>query len=254
MTPPHSDYIGTKNHKVVDTMFSVSIVDYNAGANNGWHYHDKMHLLAVLRGGNRESRKNTVRKLRRGDIASYQAGEIHRNECVSHDSRNVIVEFEEGFFPKESSFHSIETNPIVFQTLTRIYGECLHAEPDQLDCITHSLYSLLGHATSTHIPDWVWTIKELLDDRWNEFVPLDAVATKLNVHLVTVSSYFSRAFDCTVAEYMRRIKVERAVKSLLRSSDSVSSIAHRCGFSDHSHMTRLVRRYTGFTPRGLRSI
>lgn len=254
MTPPHSAYIGTKNHKVVDTMFSVSVVDYNAEANNGWHYHDKMHLLAVLRGGNRESRKNTVRKLSRGDIASYHAGEIHRNEYISNDSRNVIVEFEEGFFSEETSFQSMATNPTVFQTLTRVYGECLNDEADQLHSITESIYSLLGHSLSAYTPGWVSTAKELLDDRWNEFIPLEAVASKLKVHPVTVSSYFSRAFDCTMSEYMRRIKVERAITRLLRSSNSISSIAHQCGFSDHSHMTRLIKCYTGFTPRGLRSL
>ncbi|MEM6379354.1 MAG: helix-turn-helix transcriptional regulator, partial [Bacteroidota bacterium] len=105
-----------------------------------------------------------------------------------------------------------------------------------------------------HKGSWIPKLKDLLNDRWNEFIALDELARELQVHPVTISKYFAKHTGLTLSEYMRKIKVKRAVNLLMNSAKPLVDIAFNCGFSDQSHMNRLVRYYTGYTPSTIRSL
>ncbi|MEO1655562.1 MAG: helix-turn-helix transcriptional regulator, partial [Bacteroidota bacterium] len=80
------------------------------------------------------------------------------------------------------------------------------------------------------------------------------LAQELQLHPVSISKYFSKYRSSTLGDYMRKLKVDRAVRLLLNSSQSLAEVAYACGFSDQSHMTRLFKTYIGFSPKSLRSI
>lgn len=52
----------------------------------------------------------------------------------------------------------------------------------------------------------------------------------------------------TPAEWIIRLRLERARSDLLVGSDSVSTVAHRWGFKDHSHFSRRFRATYGMSP------
>jgi AraC family transcriptional regulator len=63
-------------------------------------------------------------------------------------------------------------------------------------------------------------------------------------HPVQTSRQFHQHFDCTLSEYMRRIRIARAQSLLCCSELEVSDIALACGFCDQSHFTTMPpRRY-----------
>ena len=101
---------------------------------------------------------------------------------------------------------------------------------------------------------WIQALKDLLNDRWDEFPSLNDLSTELKVHPITISKYFAKENGMTLSEYMRKIKVNRAVGLLMNSSSSLAEIAFTCGFSDQSHMSRLVKNYTGYTPGAIRTL
>lgn len=69
---------------------------------------------------------------------------------------------------------------------------------------------------------------------------------------VALVKEFKRTFGDSPYQYVLTRRVERAIDLIRTTYLSLAEIAYATGFSDHSHMTRLVKRATGFTPRELR--
>jgi AraC family transcriptional regulator len=69
----------------------------------------------------------------------------------------------------------------------------------------------------------------------------------------TLARGFRRAFDCTVGDRIRRLRVEHATRALTETTDPLSLIALNAGFYDQPHFTNVFRRYMGMTPAEYRA-
>jgi AraC family transcriptional regulator len=81
---------------------------------------------------------------------------------------------------------------------------------------------------------------------------LETLARVAGVHRVHVARAFRDHLGCTVGDYVRRLRVQRACELLTATSLSLPDVAVRAGFFDQSHMTRVVKRFLGTTPAALR--
>jgi AraC family transcriptional regulator len=54
--------------------------------------------------------------------------------------------------------------------------------------------------------------------------------------------------ECTVGEYVRRLRVEYACRQFARTGAPLVDIALAAGFCEQSQLTRTFKRVTGFTP------
>lgn len=64
---------------------------------------------------------------------------------------------------------------------------------------------------------------------------------------------FRRAFGSSPRQYLVRIRVEHAAKLLLETEQTVTQVAHACGFFDHAHFSRSFRRIMQLSPREYRN-
>jgi AraC family transcriptional regulator len=64
---------------------------------------------------------------------------------------------------------------------------------------------------------------------------------------------FKRATGLAPHQYLIGKRIERARVLLTETRLPIADIATQTGFADQSHLTRMMRRYTGLTPRRLRS-
>ena len=81
---------------------------------------------------------------------------------------------------------------------------------------------------------------------------LGECARLADVHPVYLARVFRKTYGMSLGEYQRQAKLRHAVRLLASSSPSLVEIASDCGFFDQSHLTKLLRRSTGFTPKELR--
>ncbi|MFF9310628.1 helix-turn-helix domain-containing protein [Streptomyces sp. NPDC014748] len=69
-------------------------------------------------------------------------------------------------------------------------------------------------------------------------------------------SHFTRAFKASTGQsphqYLLRRRLDHARRELLRTDRPIAQIAAEAGFADQSHLTRMMRRHEGATPRTLR--
>ena len=110
------------------------------------------------------------------------------------------------------------------------------------------------------VPDWVKEFKENIQDQIdiNLSLSLRAVSEELKVHPAYLSREFSRHFDnLSFGDYIRKIRIEKAIKLMETTDHSLSEIAYLTGFSDQSHFTRIFKKQIGKSPaaykKGLKS-
>ena len=73
-------------------------------------------------------------------------------------------------------------------------------------------------------------------------------ANEANIHPVHLSREFSRHFHTHLGDYLRLVKVQRAMTLLGEPERLLTEIAFECGFADQSHFIRSFRAYYGMTP------
>ncbi|HUF65437.1 MAG TPA: AraC family transcriptional regulator, partial [Gemmatimonadaceae bacterium] len=97
-------------------------------------------------------------------------------------------------------------------------------------------------------PAWVLAARDALHSTFRAPPQLGKLASELQVDPAHLTRTFQRYFGCAPSEYVRRLRVEHARRSLEGGTDRLSQVALDAGFSDQSHLTRLFRRYVGVTP------
>ncbi|MGH3941486.1 MAG: helix-turn-helix domain-containing protein [Pseudonocardiaceae bacterium] len=68
-----------------------------------------------------------------------------------------------------------------------------------------------------------------------------------------LSRVFTEQTGLGVARYRTALRVDRALNLLGEGETSLTKVAQACGFADHAHLTRTLRRHLGATPSALRA-
>ena len=89
---------------------------------------------------------------------------------------------------------------------------------------------------------------------WNDpHLSVEAIAKEVGFSTYYFTRSFSKEFAITPHKYIQSLRVERAKYKIIKTKDSLAEIAIECGFSDQSHMNRVFKWITGFTPNVLRN-
>lgn len=107
--------------------------------------------------------------------------------------------------------------------------------------------------SSSRAPGWMRQVAERLQEAVEEPLTLAELADGVGVNPAHLARTFKRFVGCTIGEMRRRMQVESACRRLVSTADTLVHVAVDTGFADQSHMTRLVREATGFTPKALRA-
>ena len=113
----------------------------------------------------------------------------------------------------------------------------------------------LDQKTNTKVktPGWAKELKEIIQDQidTNLSLSLKEISEGLNIHPAYVSREFSKYFNnLSFGEYIRKLRIEKAIDLLNNTNQSLSEIAYLTGFSDQSHFTRIFKKHTGKSPSG----
>src|SRR6188768_1474969 len=104
-------------------------------------------------------------------------------------------------------------------------------------------------------PAWAQELKEIIQDQidTNLTLSLKEISESLKVHPTYLSREFSKYFDdLSFGDYIRKLRIEKAIVLLNDSKHSLAEIAYLTGFSDQSHFTRIFRKTTGKSPLSYR--
>lgn len=250
-------FLGEQEYARKVAAFWLSRNRYNPGLKLNRHLHRHPFLSVVIEGTYVEAWEHGSTICSKGTVAFHPAGEEHSDHFDSHGALVFGIDLCEA---SEGYGHSLSATRIEFGGAERFLGwqiarESTHPCPIA-DLIVESLaFELLANCfervcrnTRRGTPRWLVAAMQLANDCYADRLMLRQVATTVGVHPIHLARQFRRRMGCTFGEFVRRIRLTRALQQLRQTNKSIAEVAAEAGFSDQSHLTRLLSAYIGTTP------
>ncbi|WP_394692768.1 helix-turn-helix domain-containing protein [Hyphobacterium sp.] len=234
-----------------DPDLTLRLSWYEPGEAMSAHAHEHEQISVLLAGGFREMSDARTADIATAHIGFKASGLDHANHYGPAGALILSVNFESERRETDRAWNwrPAETDEV---RLTRqIVGEALTAA--ELRNAATDLIAAAAAADSPAGPPPVWA-RQLRDQlRTNECIDLDRAAAGFGIHRGHLSRGFRKWFGAPPSLYGLRCRMSHAVQELARG-ESAAQAAAAAGFSDQSHMTRIIKRETGLTPQRLSRI
>jgi AraC family transcriptional regulator len=229
-----------------------------------WHTHSGPTMCFVLQGSFTEISGGVSIACRPATFKVTPAGERHCDRFDQGDVRGLMIEVDPARVESVRPYSRLLEERVAFQggLLAAIAGR-IHQEFRRMDqaaplAIEGLLLELLaaGARSSSQVsgtqPAWLGDVIEMLRSHSGSHWTLSQLAAAVQVHPVTLARAFRRAHACSVGEYVRRLRLERAAQELGETTRPIAEIAMTAGFADQSHFSNVFRRQTGMSPSAFR--
>ncbi|MEJ2900906.1 chromate resistance protein ChrB domain-containing protein [Pedobacter panaciterrae] len=126
-----------------------------------------------------------------------------------------------------------------------------HTESPVEQLLIEVYQKFLKKSSTDKVPAWAKELKTIIQDQidTNLALSLTGISNELNVNPAYVSREFSKYFDdLSFGEYIRKLRINKAIAYIETTDYSLSEIAYLTGFSDQSHFTRIFKLETGIKP------
>ena len=133
-----------------------------------------------------------------------------------------------------------------------------HLQNSPFENLLHEVYNKFLKANKTEkkkVPGWVKELKEMIQDQIDAQFTFDLkkISTDLELNPSYLSREFSKYFDdLNFGDYIRKIRIEKAINLIQNSNYTLTEISYLTGFSDQSHFTRIFKLHTGENPSSFR--
>lgn len=139
-----------------------------------------------------------------------------------------------------------------------IEGHFCIADPDSLARLAErdprdSMAALAENLQTVKAPLQHWTGRLASDLQCVPSLSLSHWADEAGMRPEALSRGFQREFGVSPKQFRLEARARRAWLEILRSSRTLTTIAHDFGFSDLAHLSRSVRSLTGYPPSAWRS-
>ncbi|CAM3529049.1 chromate resistance protein ChrB domain-containing protein [Flavobacterium chungbukense] len=156
--------------------------------------------------------------------------------------------------------HLLETGLVLYDALyswaKHLYKQN-HLQNSPFENLLHEVYNkfLIEKKNNQKTPLWVKELKNIIQDQIDAQFTFDL--KKISSDLELNPSYLSREFskyfeDLNFGEYVRKLRIEKAINLIQNTSYTLTEIAYMTGFSDQSHFTRIFKLQTGKNPSSYR--
>lgn len=108
-------------------------------------------------------------------------------------------------------------------------------------------------AESHREPGWLRRAREYLHEDPARDITLEALASVIGRHPVHLARSFRQFHQCTVGDYVRRLRVDRAAHLLRTTRRPLIDIALDCGFAGAAQFSRSFRAIHATTPSAWRN-
>jgi AraC family transcriptional regulator len=101
-------------------------------------------------------------------------------------------------------------------------------------------------------PIWFDRALQICSGACDQQLSLAQLAMCVGVHPVHVARSFRRFMGCTFGDHLASVRIRKAFELLRNSKSPIVEVAYACGFADHAHLCRALKKSTGFTPSAFR--
>ena len=230
------------------------------------HSHDQAHLTIIVEGFCEEVYNGKTRDIPPLAVSYFHPGERHSLRVFNAPTRSFDLEIGKQWLdrlPRPITPTTMIAPPhsALSGLMTRLYRE--FKEPDEMSSLAIEALSLemlveiaraSKGARAKKSPVWLSRVVELIRDEYARNITLSELAQIADVHPSHLVQVFRDHHQCTPGAFIRRVRIEQAMRQISHSSTTLADVSVDVGFTDQSHFTRVFKRLTGMTPAQYRNL
>jgi AraC family transcriptional regulator len=239
---------------ITNTEYTIEKVD--------WHYHENAYFTFILEGKLLEYSKKDVYHCTTGSLLFHNWQDPHYNIKPPGYTRGFQLELKNNWFqendisslmPEGSSYIAHPDTKILFHHIFR-ETKLMSADSElSIQQLLLQMFSGMPGASPVHRnPGWVSKLRDLLHDQYADKLSLKQLASATGIHPVHLCRDFSKYFHCSLGDYTRKLRIERALNLMRQPGRSLTDIALECGFADQSHFLRSFKMINHIKPSKFR--
>jgi len=231
-----------------------------------WHEHHDASICFVVAGAYAERTQREDRECPPQSMVFKPGGERHADQFGRDGGTCLLIEIGAARLESIEPFSDITARPSLVRNARlaglgrRIYREFGSGDALSSLAVEGLVLELLVEASRAGAtrrtpprPQWLRDAHDLIHDSVSEPLTLSSIAGEVGVHPAHLARTFRAHYRCSVGDYVRRLRIERAAGELSDGSAPIAEIGLRSGFFDQSHFSRVFREHTGLTPAAFRA-
>jgi AraC family transcriptional regulator len=264
-TKQDGGFLGSVVGQRASQNFTLIETRYHPQQRLSRHSHDNAFVSVALRGDYQEQSGSKIWDCSAGAVIFHAQGESHSDRFYEVGGQHLNLELFPHFV-KTLDAQGLETgnriqlqSPHLLQLGLRLQQEMRRKET-AWELATEGLaLELIAELMRQREPrprqtasDWLAQVRDVLHEDFRKRLTLKDLAQSVDVHPVHLARAFRKRHQCCIGDYVRRLRVESACYELSDSSSTAAEVAARNGFADQSHLSRMIKRYTGRSPHDFR--
>ncbi|MGL5315802.1 MAG: helix-turn-helix transcriptional regulator, partial [Peptostreptococcaceae bacterium] len=90
--------------------------------------------------------------------------------------------------------------------------------------------------------------RDYISKNYKEDIRVEDVARSVLISSSYLSHLFKNKLNCTVNDYITRVRIEKSIELMNKRELSVQVISIQVGFKSQSYFTKIFKKYMGVTP------
>jgi AraC family transcriptional regulator len=260
-------FIGALRNTRQVSGLTLAETEYASGLHVPAHAHDHGLCCLVLEGSFTERIGSRSTSLEPGSLIFHPPDEPHSHDFARSGGRCFNIQFGSAWVERMESLGLRQPGSPASLHRTRagwladqLYQEFRTSDSASLLSVEGFALALLGEIARTGSPGersgakpgWLLRAVDHLHTHFLEPISLTELAHRVDIDPSHLARTFREFYGCTMSDYVRRLRVEKARKELLSTAKPLSTIALETGFADQAHFSRVFKQLTGLTPGAFR--
>lgn len=196
----------------------------------------------------------------KGDIVFLSEGSSYEINIDNNDYSFIVINF---LFKKDKN-ELLENelfvlnSPLeldnIFIKLTKLWTVNTIENKLKVKSLVYDIYSKLCNISiKEYLPNeskkQILEISDsILKNCFNSNLNLSNILNEYNISEVHFRRLFKKMYGTSPAKFIQNIRINKAKQLLIDEKNSISEIAHLCGYEDKFYFSRIFRKVTGLTP------
>ena len=171
-----------------------------------------------------------------GILGYVMFGQVLSEGEASHTRERLTKQFSETDFPGISA------------AIAKIPAKS-KAELDACITVLQALaaYMLSNQWVTPQKSEFIRHMDKFIEKNLEKNIGVEDICAEFHIRRTRLYSVAKDYLGCSIAEYIRRQKIQHACRLLKETDDSVNQIAYQVGFCDYGHFSRIFRGIKGMT-------
>jgi AraC-like DNA-binding protein len=109
-------------------------------------------------------------------------------------------------------------------------------------------YIMLENMVKSRPKQSAAAIADYIEEHFSEKLSVESVSRGTHISPSGIYKRLNESFGCTLAEYIRIVRIERSIELLADERLSIEKVAEAVGFSDAAYYSRSFKKIYGISP------